>query len=90
MDAYTLKLSQTEYDVLTAEDGQIALKTCTTTTSDLIILDLLMPNMDGLTFLKEYQHLYPERKTPILVATNNDQPEAAQEALDSGACGVFY
>lgn len=89
MDAYTLKLSQTEYEVVSADNGAEALTACEKALPDLIILDLLMPTMDGIEFLKRFNKQYKKSSVPVIVATNNDQPEAAAEARSLGAVDVF-
>ncbi len=89
MDAYTLKLSQTDFQVITAANGQEALARIKKNQPDLIILDLLMPVMNGIDFLKQFNKNEYTKVIPILVATNNDQPEIAKEALSLGASDVF-
>lgn len=89
MDAYILKLSQTDFDIVTATNGEEALTTFTTSKPDLIILDILMPKMNGIEFLKHFQKLENSKNVPIIVATNNDQPDVAKEALSLGAADVF-
>ncbi len=89
MDAYTLKLSQTDYEVITAINGEEALSAFEKNHPDLIILDILMPVMDGITFLKHFMKDAENKKIPVIIATNNDQPEVAKEAIDLGAVDVF-
>ena len=48
-------LEQAGYRVVTANDGREALFAAREYQPDLIILDLMMPVMDGLTFMREYQ-----------------------------------
>lgn len=89
MDAYTLKLSQTDFDVATANNGEEALKSCKSALPDLIILDIFMPKMDGIEFLKQFAKQFKDAHIPVIVATNNDQPDVAQQAMKLGAVDVF-
>ncbi len=89
MDAYTLKLSQTDFEIITATNGAEALTAFEDKKPDLIILDILMPIMDGISFLKKFIETHDISKIPIIIATNNDQPEVSKEALALGAVDVF-
>jgi two-component system response regulator ResD len=64
-----LRLNDT-YDVTTADNGKVALDLCNENTYDLILLDIMMPVMDGPTFLKEYLTLYPADVTKIIIMSN--------------------
>ena len=55
------------HDVLEAVDGLDGLKVIEATPPDCIFLDLLMPNMDGISFLKEYQK--KDWEMPVIVLT---------------------
>ncbi len=56
------------YNVLKAENGQIALQLAAEAHPALILLDMRMPTMDGPTFIKTYRQ-QPECVTPIIVLT---------------------
>lgn len=58
--------AQEGYRVVTAEDGQQALHVARQTHPDLILLDLMMPQMDGYEFIRHYSQ---ESDTPIIVLT---------------------
>lgn len=73
-----------DYDCLTAENGRVAQELLETHRPDLILVDLLMPVMDGLSFL-HWLRKTARNKTPVLVFTNMNTPNITQEALASGA-----
>ena len=73
-----------EYDCLTAENGMAAQAVLRSYRPDLILVDLLMPVMDGLTFIQWLRQTACD-STPVLVFTNVSTPKITQEALTTGA-----
>lgn len=71
------------YVVDTAEDGTTALSMAKTNTYDLIILDYVLPKMDGRQVCETLRSM--ERATPILMLSVKTEPLTKAEALDSGA-----
>lgn len=70
-EAFTIILRLNEaYEVTTAENGKVALDLCNENTYDLILLDIMMPIMDGPGFLKEYSARYPKDVTKIMIMSN--------------------
>jgi len=61
-------LSKEGFSILEAEDGKAALSLLETNKIDLIVLDIMMPNMDGWTFCKEVRTYYSDT-LPILMLT---------------------
>jgi len=70
-------------NVLTASNGLEALPIVATQSPDLIILDWMMPKMDGLTFVQKLRD--DENQTMILMLTARDAIENRVEGLESGA-----
>jgi DNA-binding response OmpR family regulator len=75
-------LSEQGFRVVTAPDGQTALYTARHEQPDLILLDIMMPKMDGYQFLRQYRQ---ERQTPIIVITAREEETDAVLGLDLGA-----
>lgn len=69
-DAYALILQREPFHVDIAEDGVAALKLCRTKVYDLILLDLMMPYLDGAGFLKAFTTQSRKHKTHIIVLSN--------------------
>lgn len=69
--ALDLKFSQAEFIVLKAADGQAGFDTVVSQKPDILILDLMMPVMDGKALLRKLSLEYPEFKSlPVIVLTN--------------------
>lgn len=83
---YTLKKG--EYDVVTADDGTTGLTTLKSNPDvRMIITDLNMPQMDGITFIKEIRQITDFKYTPILMLTTESQDEKKMEGKAAGASG---
>jgi DNA-binding response OmpR family regulator len=75
-------LTEQGFRVLTAADGQIALYMARHEQPNLILLDIMMPKMDGYQFLRLYRQ---ERETPIIIITAREEETDAVLGLDLGA-----
>ena len=74
-------------DVVEAVDGVDGLKKAKETEFDLIITDVNMPNMDGITLVSELRKLPEYEKSPILVLTTERGDEMKAKGKASGATG---
>ncbi|MEJ5239801.1 MAG: response regulator transcription factor [Anaerolineales bacterium] len=75
-------LSMEGYQVETATDGETGLKLFQEKQPDLIVLDLMLPGMDG---LEVCQRIRQKSKLPILILTAKDAVQDRVEGLDAGA-----
>jgi len=90
LDIYQTKLNQEGYKVLIAEDGEEALKTIKKElklgeTIDLILLDISMPHMNGLEFIKKIKNVKGVENTPFMVLTNLVKQSLLDEFFALGA-----
>ena len=74
-------------DVTEAVDGVDGLEKAKDTTFDLIITDVNMPNMDGLTLVSELRKLAEYSKRPILVLTTERSDDMKAKGKAAGATG---
>jgi two-component system, OmpR family, response regulator len=83
-EAYQNILTQEGFTVLQAADGLQALDRLEAVHPDLILLDLLMPNMDGFTFLQQADlaHRFPKMK--VLAFSNMSDHQRLQRMLKMG------
>jgi len=75
-------LSSQDYDVITASDGREALEMVQTHSPDLVLLDIMMPNMDGYQFIS---HLRRESSIPVIMITARQQEADIIHGFDLGA-----
>ncbi|WP_330214699.1 response regulator [Pseudomonas sp. AM8] len=80
-----IALRSAGYDVIEASDGKDALAKLTGQKVHLIISDVNMPNMDGITFVKEVKKLANYKFTPIIMLTTESQESKKAEGQAAGA-----
>jgi response regulator RpfG family c-di-GMP phosphodiesterase len=81
--ALVLKLG--ECDPVLFDNPLKALEWCRENVPDLVIVDYMMPDMDGLKFISAFRALHGRNEVPILMVTANDQKDVRYEALLGGA-----
>lgn len=80
-----IALKSAGYDVIEGVDGKDALTKLTGQKIHLIISDVNMPNMDGISFVKEVKKLADYKFTPIIMLTTESQEGKKQEGQAAGA-----
>ena len=85
MVSFTLKGAG--HDVTEAENGQAALDIAKTKQFDLVISDVNMPVMDGITLIKELRALPEYKFTPLLMLTTESGDDKKQQGKAVGATG---
>jgi DNA-binding NarL/FixJ family response regulator len=84
-EAYARVLTAANISLLRAYNGQEALKVLEGNKPDIILLDLRMPVMDGIEFLKELKPKKTLPETKIIVFSNYDDQREIDEAFSLGA-----
>lgn len=74
------------YEVSVAENGEAARRARQQRRPDLILLDIWMPDVDGITLLKEWSDGEHGPDTPVIMISGHGTVETAVEATRSGAC----
>lgn len=74
-----------DVQIVEAGDGNQGLEKFKAGGVDLVISDWNMPNMDGLTMVKEIRKLDPEKKVPVMMLTSEATAAKVKEAIAAGA-----
>jgi len=80
-ESYKMIISTEPYDLDVAKNGQEALDLCALKDYDLILLDLMMPVLDGVGFLKRFKN----PNTKVIILSNLSSSDTIEEALKLGA-----
>lgn len=78
-------LERAGFDILEAEDGLKALLSVSENKPDVIVLDVMMPHMDGLTVCEKLRSNPETAVLPIILLSARANPEAVQEGMEAGA-----
>lgn len=80
------ELERQGFTVLDANDGKNGLTIAQTTEIDLILLDIVMPRMDGMKMLKKLRSEGKNADVPVILLSNlNDPEKVAQSVIEYGA-----
>ncbi len=83
--ALEAKLAHEGYAVVSAKNGEEGLQTALSEKPDLILLDIIMPHMDGLHMLKQLRKDPWGKSVHVMILTNIQEPEKISEAAEQGA-----
>lgn len=79
------RLRSSGYEVEVAENGEAALAWLETQTVDLVVLDIMMPGIDGLEVLRRVRAQHGATRLPVIMATAKDESQDVIRALKLGA-----
>ncbi len=86
-DLIIAKLKEEDFDVIFAIDGEAGLKEARESKPDLILLDLILPTLNGYEVLKQIKEdpSVDIKSTPVIILSNLGQREDVKKGLDLGA-----
>jgi DNA-binding response OmpR family regulator len=84
-DIYQTKLGQEGFFVLVAENGIEAMKRLEEKIPDIVLLDIVMPYMDGMEVLKKMKENSKWQNIPVILLTNLSDKDKVEEGLGLGA-----
>jgi len=79
------KLTSNGFEILQATDGEEAIKKASTQGLDLILLDLVLPNIDGFEVLSQLKENSATSKIPVIILSNLGQKEDIDKGFKLGA-----
>jgi len=85
LDIYQTKLTQEGFEVIAAANGMEALGKLEKEKPDLILLDIIMPYVDGLEVLKKVRSMDQLKDVPIILLANLSQKEEVDQGMTLGA-----
>ncbi len=83
--AYNIKFTRAGFNVITATDGAIGLELAKSELPELILLDLMLPKIDGFEFLKRMAVDESLKAIPVIILSNLGQQTDKERALALGA-----
>ena len=78
-------LARGPYDVTIAKDGAEGLERAKADPPDLILMDVMMPKMDGFAALRGIRELPATRHIPVIMVTTRGEPANVEQGFSSGA-----
>ncbi len=89
LSMYSTKFSQEGFKILTAEDGEKGLKLAQQAKPDIVLLDIILPKMDGFEVLKNLKIQKETADIPIILLTNLSQQNDTKKGMSLGAADYF-
>lgn len=83
---YKTKLTKSGFDVLHVCDGKQCLEEVNEFMPDIILLDIIIPKLDGFSVLQELKNNLRTKKIPVIMLTNLGQSEDRDKGKKLGAC----
>jgi len=85
LNLYEVKLIKEGFEVITCTNGEDGIAQAIEHKPDLILLDILMPKVDGYGMLKEIKNLPDTKKIPVIIFSNLSQKEEIEKGFKLGA-----
>jgi DNA-binding response OmpR family regulator len=90
-ELYARALTKAGYEVKTVEDGEVGLHEAVNGNYDIILLDIMLPTMNGVDILYKMKdpNVRPEMQSKIIITTNLDQKEDIRKKVEQMADGYL-
>ncbi len=86
---YQIVFERVGWTVSRVSSGQAALDSIARDVPDIVVLDVMMPEMNGIEVCRRIRRLRPAKPPCIVVYTANNRPEVRQSVLEAGADAFF-
>lgn len=88
-DLVRSSLDKNEYTIRAAPDGLKGLESVKEVSPDMILLDVKMPNMGGVEFLKQLNAVERDKKIPVLITSNDSSLDTISQGTELGIQGYI-
>jgi len=85
LSMYTTKFEAEDFKVVIADDGEKGLRLAEKENPHIILLDIMLPKMDGLTVLENIRKNNKIKNVPVILLTNLSQKDEINRAMELGA-----
>jgi len=85
IDIYTTKLKESGFSVEVANDGEVALRKARENKPDLVILDIVLPQIDGWEILRKIKSEPEFKNLKVIILSNLGQKEEVEKGMKLGA-----
>ncbi len=85
IDIYTTKLKEAGFSIKVAINGEEAIRKIKEKKPDLVILDIVLPQMDGWAILREIKSEPKFKNLKVIILSNLGQKEEVEKGMDLGA-----
>ncbi len=85
LSMYATKFSMENFEVITAEDGEKGIRSAAKELPDIILLDILLPKINGFDVLEQLKANKLTRHIPVILLTNLSQRSEIEQGLAGGA-----
>lgn len=82
-------LERNKFDVVIAKDGEIGLEMASSENPDIILLDILLPKIDGFKILEKLKNNDNTKQIPVIILSNLSKEEEIQKGKDLGVINYF-
>ncbi|MBI3485401.1 response regulator [Candidatus Daviesbacteria bacterium] len=88
-ELYQLVISKAGFQVKIAPDGATGLQVLEAESFDMLLLDIMLPGINGLELLRQFKSKHPDSQMIVLLLTNLGQDAVIKEAFELGATGYL-
>jgi len=89
IDMYKMRLEEEGYDVLLTDKGSEAIELAEKEKPSIILLDIILPEIDGFSILQTLKSKIKTKNLPVLLLTNLGQETDQEKGTQMGAAGYF-
>jgi CheY-like chemotaxis protein len=85
----TSGVDKDQYEVTTAGDGVQGLEQLDKSKPDLILLDIMMPRMNGVEFLEKMKETHGDKQVPVIITSNDSSLDTISRGAELGVRGYI-